>query len=174
MARIPNMKTIPTRGGTGTTVLLVNQAAVDRGRTFVPYWFLIPTTTGTGNRVLQPNSAINGRVYIPEPSVTTTTSKFEGSSIDLPDGYLTKPYAYKWKFLGSGTTISFDSGSIPPGLHFHMIDSVTWEITGIPTLIGVYTFTLLSESVGGSGFLDFVVEIKESEEETGTAYVGGN
>lgn len=173
MALKPNMFTIPTVNSAGTPILLINQAARSGGPgRFTPYLFYIPTTTGSGNRVTQVNAAIIGRLYVPEPSVTTSTSKFEGSSVDLPDGYVGQPYDYKWKFLGEGTTLSFDSGSIPPGLHFHMLDAVTWEISGTPTLIGTYTFTLKSVSTGGSGFLDFIIHIKTAAE-GGTSYVGG-
>lgn len=167
------MFTVPTRNANGVTMLLINQAARG-GRSFTPYYFYIPTSGGTGNRIVQVSEAIVGRLYVPDPSVTTSASKFEGSSIDLPDGYIGRPYTYTWKFLGEDTTVSFDSGSIPPGLHFSMIDSVTWTIDGTPTTIGVYTFTLKSVSDGGEGFLDFIVHILKPRGGGGTAFVGGN
>jgi hypothetical protein len=171
MAFQPNIKSVPTRNAAGQAIVLINQAARG-GRIFVPYYFFILTETGAGLRVLQVNEAIAGREYVPDPSVTTTSSRFEGSSIELPDGFVGEPYAYTWTFLGEDTVISFDSGSIPPGLHFRMLDPRTWEIKGEPTTIGVYQFNLKSESAGGEGLLHFIVHILEVEE-GGTAYVGG-
>ncbi len=165
------MLTVRTRNASGATIYLINQAARG-GRRFTPYYFYIPTTNGAGNRVLQVSETIAARQYVPDPSVTTSTSRFEGSSVDLPDGFIGKPYAYIWTFLTVGSTVSFDSGSIPPGLHFRMIDSVTWQIKGTPTTKGVFTFILRSDSPGGSGLLDFVVRILAVRR--GTAYVGGN
>lgn len=60
----------------------------------------------------------------------------------LPGGVTNTPYSEAFTAFGSGVapyTITFLSGTLPPGLHF---DSATATLSGTPTAVGTYAFTL--------------------------------
>lgn len=81
------------------------------------------------------------------PQVFTFTATAPGADEVLPPGYLTQAYSNVWTF-NVPTTITLTSGSLPPGLSLVTVSSTQVEITGTPTVLGNYTFTLAGFAVG--------------------------
>jgi PKD repeat protein len=60
-------------------------------------------------------------------------------------------YTYTW---------SIESSELPPGLQFVSSSSLLVYITGTPTTVGTYTFTLKIENAGGSDTKEFTIKIE--------------
>jgi len=81
---------------------------------------------------------------------------------DFGPGYI--GLAYEFQFYLEGVAIpavfSIVGGSLPPGLTLTNIGSTAHgEVTGIPTALGSYPFTMRTTNVGGSADKDFSIQI---------------
>ena len=89
----------------------------------------------------------------------------------MPDGYVGKPYEFIEVFTGAAV-VSIVDGSLPPGLGIFVIGNQI-EVTGIPTTIGDYPFTL--RFMFGLVPVDFLYHIRILHLPAGGAggFVGG-
>jgi hypothetical protein len=74
------------------------------------------------------------------PADATPFGGWAGSGI-LPDAYLGLDYLFRADYLVA-LTVTLLSGSLPPGLVLSQPDSSSYEISGRPTTLGDYTFTI--------------------------------
>jgi hypothetical protein len=73
-------------------------------------------------------------------------------SLTFPAGYVLNPYSYAWDLAPASpaTTYTLNSGSLPPGTALHSPSADLGNVSGTPTLAGVYTFTLLATNAYGT------------------------
>jgi hypothetical protein len=73
-------------------------------------------------------------------------------SLTFPAGYVSNPYSYAWDLIPAAapTTYTLNSGSLPPGTALHSPSADLGNVSGTPTLAGVYTFTLLATNAYGT------------------------
>jgi hypothetical protein len=66
------------------------------------------------------------------------------SEFAFPTGFLGLAYEQQWDMPTSALTVTYSvvAGSLPPGLTLSAISSNRAKISGIPTALGSYTFTL--------------------------------
>lgn len=82
----------------------------------------------------------------------TNTNPPVWPSLTFPDGYVSNPYSYAWDLTPAAapTTYTLNSGSLPPGLSLHSPSGDIGNVSGTPTTVGVYTFTLLATNAYGA------------------------
>lgn len=154
----------------GATVTLAFEA-IATGRHILANFENVPTANGVRQTVVKVNSLIYGRRWHPQPFADALLSLFVGSDVQLPDGFIGKPYEMDWIFQ-SDPTVLFSSGSLPPGLSFAQVSLVEWTITGTPTTVGDYTFQLRVNVGNTYGFITFHIQIN-AVPQSGNSYIGG-
>ena len=91
--------------------------------------------------------------------------------VSPPNGYVGNPYSYSWDLAPAAppTTYTITSGSLPPGLSLTSPGGASGdvgEISGTPTTIGTYSFTVLATNAYGTAPQAMSITI--------SAPVGGN
>lgn len=84
------------------------------------------------------------------------------ASLVLPNGVLGNPYSAQWDLspAAAPTTYSLQSGTLPPGLTLSgPAGSNIGVLSGTPTLVGTFTFTLLATNAYGAASQSFTVTI---------------
>lgn len=84
------------------------------------------------------------------------------SGVTLPNGVLGSAYSQGWNLspAASPITFSLQSGSLPSGLAISTTGSSTiGALSGTPTLVGSYTFSILATNAYGSATQSFTVAI---------------
>lgn len=73
-------------------------------------------------------------------------------SITPPTGYVGNVYSLTWDMSPSATPLTYSviSGSLPPGLSLSAPSGTVESITGTPTTVGVYPFTLQASNAYGT------------------------
>ena len=79
----------------------------------------------------------------------------------FPDGYVGIPYAQGWDMPDASPVVTYTvlSGSLPPGLSLVALTGNQAEVSGTPTLVGVYPFTLRATNDYGVADEDFSITI---------------
>lgn len=110
----------------------------------------VSTATGTDGGTIYALDGTMGMATIRLGAVTITPDT-------LPDGVTTVPYSQTITADGSpGPTMSY-TGDLPPGLE---LDVVTGILSGVPTTVGSYTFTVTaSNGVGQAASVTYTVNI---------------
>ena len=80
--------------------------------------------------------------------------------IAFPGGYLGIPYTQSFT-PGGGTpiTVSLTAGALPPGLSLSLVSGSLYQISGTPTALGSYSFTLHAVNAWGSADYSFTIGI---------------
>ena len=91
--------------------------------------------------------------------------------VSPPNGYVGNPYSYSWDLAPAAppTTYTITSGSLPPGLSLTSPGGASGDvgkISGTPTTIGTYSFTVLATNAYGTAPQAMSITI--------SAPVGGN
>jgi hypothetical protein len=92
----------------------------------------------------------------------------------FPDGFVGVPYSQAWNMAAAALTVSYSvlSGSLPPGLSPSALSGNQAKISGTPTTIGVYTFTLRATNTYGTVDQAFSITINAAPPPSGgAAYV---
>jgi hypothetical protein len=130
----------------------------------------VPTRDVLGNVVTIQNQALVGRTYVPQPLIGGAAPVIP-TNTSLPDGYVTLPYQWLQTFSRI-TTATLTSGSLPPGLAITQPMNTQVLISGTPTTVGTYTFTL--HYVSGGAFEDYNYQIRiDASPIGGSSFVGG-
>jgi hypothetical protein len=153
-------QTITASGGTGTFTFAQAGGTLPSGLTLSSsgvlsgtptamgtYNFSVSATDGMGTTSIQPYTV----VINPAVTITTTT---------LPDWTRNGP-SYNQTILATGgtgaLTFSLTGGALPPGV---ALSSGMGTLTGVPTTVGSYTFTLTAtDGVGASASRMYTVTI---------------
>lgn len=89
----------------------------------------------------------------------------------LSPGYLN--HTYNWKYsLGIAATFTLQSGTLPTGLTLAQVDANTVQLTGTPTAIATFLFTLRATVGTSYGDASYSLDILDDPDE-GTGAVGG-
>jgi hypothetical protein len=82
----------------------------------------------------------------------TNTNPPVWPSLTFPNGYLGNPYLFGWDLTpaASPTTYTLNSGALPTGLSLHSPSADLGNVSGTPTVLGVFTFTLKATNTFGS------------------------
>lgn len=91
--------------------------------------------------------------------------------ITLPDAYVGLEYTINWVF-DSAVALSAVSGLLPPGLSLETVSATEAQITGTPTTLGTYTFTLRATFGGNYADSIFTITVLDAPA-TGFSGVGG-
>ena len=83
------------------------------------------------------------------------------SSLTLPDGVLGATYSQSWDLspAASPTTYTLASGSLPPGLSLSNVSNDVGSLSGTPTTLGTYTFSLTATNSYGTATKSFTMNI---------------
>jgi hypothetical protein len=91
-------------------------------------------------------------------------------SVTLPNGFLGLVYSASWDLTpaSSPTTYSLQSGSLPTGLSLSSPGGDIGQLSGTPTVLGTFTFTL--RATNAFGFADKNFSVTVSPVSAGGAY----
>jgi hypothetical protein len=94
-------------------------------------------------------------------AVRTAASIPVWPSFTFPPGFVGQTYSCQFDLApaSSPTTYSVVSGSLPPGLVLNNLSADLGSISGIPTLVGSYTFTLEATNAYGVADQAFTIVI---------------
>jgi hypothetical protein len=138
--------------------------------TYAPNYKVVPCLSGTLATVNIINAAVWGKRRVPQP-FSTFLDAITVTDIVLPVGYIGQAYEYDEGF-GTATTMTVSVGSLPPGLALVQITSTSWKISGTPTTLGTYNFTL--HSTRGAAVSDVTTHITIlANPDEGIGAVGG-
>ena len=102
----------------------------------------------TNNGKIDNNGTLTGNITNAPPKITST---------DLPDGEMGEEYNHILAADGDTTNWSVTSGSPPMGLSL----SADGKISGIPTAVGNYIFTVTATNDNGSDSKKYTIQIVE-------------
>ena len=85
------------------------------------------------------NAGLRGVHRVPQPFLNYLSLIALNDTV-LPDGYVNQSYSFQNTYSGGATAV-ITSGSLPPGLSMSFAGTV-FTITGTPTTVGFYTFTV--------------------------------
>jgi hypothetical protein len=79
----------------------------------------------------------------------------------MPNGYLNNPYCFFWNLAPAAapTTYSVVAGALPPGLSLGSPSGDVGTISGTPTALGVFSFTLRATNTFGTADQAFTITI---------------
>lgn len=102
-----------------------------------------------------------------------TTQSFTTTGIQtLPYGYVGYIYGWKWNF-NQATTVTVQSGSLPPGLNLVAASPYTINIIGTPTTVGIYDFVLRATVGSSTGDANFEITVVDDPDEGIGGLLGG-
>lgn len=96
-------------------------------------------------------SITNGSIWLPSLLGFTFNNGTKGNA-----------YAQQFTPTGAGMiTVAVTSGSLPPGLSLSAVTAMspTWQVSGVPTVAGTYSFTLTATGTNGSSSQSFSILI---------------
>jgi len=145
--------------------------------TYAPEFLTIPCVKGDGTAINLIDAAIYGRHFRPEPFVIASglVAPEAWGTFGFADGYINQPYLQQWYIENQNHPVVYSviSGTLPPGLSLFNIGSTAeGEISGTPTTVGAYTFTLRATGPTLLADKSFTITIHDDPDE-GTAGVGG-
>jgi PKD repeat protein len=115
----------------------------------------IPTTLGTYTFTVKAENAAGSSTKEYTIAITAQTAPIIHNS-NLSNGTRGQEY-YSWLNSSSESAVwSLTTGSLPPGLEL----SNQGRISGIPTTVGTYTFTVKAENAVGSATREFTIVIE--------------
>ncbi len=116
-----------------------------------------PTTPGTFNFTITATDRNNAQVSRAF-SLVVACSTVTLSPTTLPAGQLGTAYTQTLTATGGGTpSFALSAGTLPPGLTFN---TTTGALTGTPTQVGTFTFTIRATAAGGcTGTRDYTLTI---------------
>jgi Ice-binding-like/Putative Ig domain len=129
---------------------------------------LASVTLATGASLAGRALASTGAVSLDTNGITTPGSAGFGLTCgQVPNGFLTVPYAYVFPVTG-GTppyTFSIAAGVLPTGLS---LNPVTGLVSGVPTVLGLYVFTInATDSVGFTSPIQCSITIRSAAQSAG-------
>jgi hypothetical protein len=137
--------------------------------TYAPDLRFVTCKTGTGATVTLPNSALWGRGYKPQPFLSYL-ERINLTETWFPDGYVGHLYEITQNFDRT-PVVSIVAGALPPGLGLSIAANAL-TITGTPTTVGIYDFTI--RFVSGVVATDYLNHITINEDpDEGVGAVGG-
>lgn len=82
----------------------------------------------------------------------TNTNPPVWPAVSPPTGFVNNAYSYSWDLTPAAapTTYTITSGSLPPGLALNNVGADVGSITGTPTTVGAYSFTVLATNTYGT------------------------
>src|SRR6476620_1952177 len=129
----------------------------------------VPSRTGLGVDVSVPDAALWGRHYIPQPFLSYL-ERINLTETWFPDGYVGHLYEITQNFDRT-PVVSIVVGALPPGLGLS-VGANALTITGTPTTVGIYDFTI--RFVSGVVATDYLNHITINEDpDEGVGAVGG-
>ena len=138
--------------------------------TYAPDLTFVTCRTGAGVTVTLPNSALWGRTYTPQPFLRYLDSINLTDTI-FPDGFIGQPYLLRQTFTGSAS-VSVVAGALPPGIELSEPTPNEVELSGIPTTLGTYTFTIrFTVGLTASDYIYHITILPDPDE--GIGVVGG-
>jgi hypothetical protein len=147
---------------------------------------LIPLTwvDGTGTVVVIPNAGLYPRRWIPQPFIAGSLINPQiWGTFNFGPAYIGYYYREQWYLENVSQPVVFtlESGTLPPGLLLSDIgDEAEGQIEGIPTALGLYTFSLratASDEAGGVGTFDireFTIEVTTKSAPVGSSIVSSS
>jgi hypothetical protein len=136
--------------------------------TFVPAFRNVPCIAILGSVTLI-NAALRARYFIPEPFLRYLSEIHLQDTI-FPDGYIGHEYLIEQTFDGAAV-VSLVSGAMPPGIGLAVIGNVL-QISGTPTTLGTYDFTLRFQvGIIVTDYLNHITILADPD--GGSAFAGG-
>ena len=108
--------------------------------TYAPDYVVVPSRTGLGVSVDVVNATILGRHFAPQPFLTYL-DQINISDTTFPSGYVNVPYLFQQTY-GNNPIITVVAGSLPPGIVLTQPLANQVQLSGTPTTVGTYNFTL--------------------------------
>ena len=150
----PYNATITATGGTGPYTFTVTSGALPPGLLLNGVSGAItgtPTTGGTFSFTItatDANGCLGSRAYIVNMASAPACPVITLSPATLPAGSVGFPYSATITATGGAgaPTFTITSGSLPPGL---ALNPATGAITGIPTTVGLFSFTVRATDTNG-------------------------
>jgi hypothetical protein len=137
--------------------------------TYAPNVVFVPCLTGTGVTVNQPDQTLYGRRWKPQPFLSYL-ERINLTETWFPDGYVGHLYNVTQNFDRT-PVVSIVAGALPPGLGLS-VGANALTITGTPTSVGIYDFTI--RFVSGVVATDYLNHITINEDpDEGVGAVGG-
>jgi Putative Ig domain len=121
----------------------------------------VPTLSGPSRTpVSPPFQAFRWRTYFAQPNIQVQLAAAWGVW-QMDPAYLGLPYDTEWYLENESLPIAFSlaSGSLPPGLSLSAISDGGGKISGTPTAIGTYLFTLMAVNLNGSATQSFSITV---------------
>jgi PKD repeat protein len=112
------------------------------------YTFTVKATNAAGSRTKE--------FTIKIVSMEITTSS-------MPDGFVGGNYGGNINIIGIASELSITSGDLPPGLNFIGFIGYVY-VSGTPTTVGTYTFTVKAENKFGNDTKTFTIKIAMPKE----------
>lgn len=136
---------------------------------------IAPEAMGAGwAPFMETASGKSGTVSFPDIGATQVSpliTQWRGGDFVLAEAYIGHSYDVSWGFTAP-TTLSLLSGSLPPGLFLIQTGPATAGITGVPTTLGVYNFTLRATTGVAFGDSTFHITVLSDPDE-GVGGAGG-
>lgn len=138
--------------------------------TYAPSYVVVPCANGLGAATDAFNQSILTRRRIPQPFLSLLDDITLASTV-LPTGYVGLVYSTTQEF-GATVTVSLASGALPTGLSLTQPTATSLEVSGTPTIAGVYNFT--ANIVRGTNSTNEAMQITISASpDSGSGGVGG-
>jgi hypothetical protein len=160
------------------TAVVTRNESIPVGSTWSPADDFVSATDADGNDVALSNVTVSGTVDTTTPgtySVTYGLTNHSGATVSsiatitvtgiapvitttsLPDGTVGTPYTQLINATGTAPiTFAVTNGHLPAGV---TLDPSTGALTGTPTTVGVFTFTVTATNAVGNDSQDYTVTV---------------
>lgn len=115
-----------------------------------------------GYAVLAPNAGVDIAKFVGYAVLdSTNVNPPLWPAFSFADGFVGVPYSQAWDMPTSALTVTYSvlSGSLPPGLSLSALSGNKAKISGTPTTVGIYSFTLRATNTYGTADQAFSITI---------------